>query len=283
MKLTTLDRVAIDTVARIEEMRSELPNKTLLWRKVKGIRKQFLKRYALVTVRRYFTSIRKELKLCGQFDESEKRMLFKIFAIPEKSLNRINDTYKNRIQLANERGERTPLNARDEYIQTAVEYINSASYLKIGLGLMILTGRRTVEIFQTATFERINKNTVLFVGQAKKRGDAIPYKIPTLVRATDIVKALEKLRSLKSFDGCTTEYVNQTVGSRLKKEMLFLVRFLGVGCVPHDTRKAYAAITASEFKPPKMSFRVFIGKVLGHSEKDDLAKESYMKYLDTTI
>jgi integrase len=121
----------------------------------------------------------------------------------------------------------------DKVIEIAQELILTDSYLKISVGLALLTGRRSIEILRAGKFfaledetqaiayaeslpgvrvsdsETIQKElylnqadeSVLFVGQAKTRNSEQackqPYPIPTLCLAEEAIAALNKIRALK--------------------------------------------------------------------------------------
>lgn len=87
--------------------------------------------------------------------------------------------------------------------------LKSEDPLEIGLGLLIVTGRRPVEVFTTGEFARMQlrqgsraytKWSVTFAGQAKTRGKAgtqhdKAYEIPVLAPADEVVQAFERLRA----------------------------------------------------------------------------------------
>jgi hypothetical protein len=88
------------------------------------------------------------------------------------------------------------------------------------LSLMALTGRRSAEIFFSASFslprEKLPYPALLFDGQLKTRQapgtSSEPYLIPILANPKKLVQALDTLRSLKSFP--SPEAVNTTTGPR---------------------------------------------------------------------
>jgi hypothetical protein len=96
-------------------------------------------------------------------------------------------------------------------------------YLKKGMGLMALTGRRQAEIFFSAKFslprKKLPYHAVIFDGQLKTRnapGTSFePYPIPVLADPKKIIRALDGLRSLKSFP--SADAVNTTIGPQLPK------------------------------------------------------------------
>jgi telomere resolvase len=92
-------------------------------------------------------------------------------------------------------------------IQTALKLLNSERYLDIGIGLMLLTGRRPAEIFFAGDFSLPPKGsksqvpTIIFNGQLKTRQSPNAklerYPIPVLVEPKLILKHFRRLRELK--------------------------------------------------------------------------------------
>jgi len=73
---------------------------------------------------------------------------------------------------------------------------NTVNVAELALALMLVTGRRECEILNgRSVFTPHTEYSVLFAGQAKKRGPHAEYVIPVLVRAPDVVRAVERLRS----------------------------------------------------------------------------------------
>jgi Telomere resolvase len=80
----------------------------------------------------------------------------------------------------------------------------------IAAAIGLLTGRRTIEIFKTATFEMVSEHAVSFTGQAKKYAVSEPtsYEIPVLAPPDLINTALARLRTLKDCTCLTNREVN---------------------------------------------------------------------------
>jgi hypothetical protein len=93
----------------------------------------------------------------------------------------INAAYQTEIH--KEQSQLMPLEP-EAVIQTARKLLVSERYLDIGIGLMLLTGRRPAEIFFAGDFslprKRIKVPTLIFSGQLKTRGapnaTAEPYR-----------------------------------------------------------------------------------------------------------
>jgi hypothetical protein len=85
-------------------------------------------------------------------------------------------------------------------ISLAINLLNDDSYTSVAWAIALLTGRRSVEILYHAAFEKIDSQTVMFSGQAKKREGTVakPYVIPVLADADRIISALKRLRAMPS-------------------------------------------------------------------------------------
>ena len=240
----------------------------------KEVKDKLLRTHTAKGTQKILSHARKELDLRGLLTVSLRRVL----KLSKTKIDSLNRQYQEMVKRKLETHEHQPILQQEAYIQTALDWLQSSSYIKIGLGLMVLTGRRTTEIFKTGSFVKVGKNTVLFDGQTKKRGTAKGYKIRTLCDAQIIVDALEKLRSTKDFSLLNEVQTSAKVAPQLNLQMLYLAKFIGKGCTPHDTRKAYIALTAAKYKPAKMSFRTYAAQNLGH-EPNGLQTESYLKYI----
>ena len=105
----------------------------------------------------------------------------------------------------------------------AFRVLASDRYLEKGMGLMALTGHRPAEIFFSAKFslprKKLPYHAVIFDGQLKTRnapGTSFePYPIPVLADPKKIIRALDGLRSSKSFP--SADAVNTTTGPQLPK------------------------------------------------------------------
>lgn len=143
----------------------------------------------------------------------------------------------------------------DNLILRACDLINAAGYLKITLGLIMLTGRRPVEVLKQGKFyyahdvdraiaevelseerklDRVNSpeeiaaliselgdcDYLLFSGQAKTRDskDAakVPFPIPVL---TDPVRVLEAITRLRTDKAKFADLSNDEIHSRSNKEL----------------------------------------------------------------
>lgn len=67
------------------------------------------------------------------------------------------------------------------------------------IGIALATGRRLTEVMKTATLKAVDDKTLLFGGQLKTKNrhlfeEIAPYKVPSMVDAEIVVKALARLR-----------------------------------------------------------------------------------------
>ena len=83
-----------------------------------------------------------------------------------------------------------------ELLKTATLLV-SPRWEDITVGLAVTTGRRLTELLKTATFHPMRPWTVHFSGQLKQKAERLaPYEIPTLVEASLVLEAWQRLRSL---------------------------------------------------------------------------------------
>jgi hypothetical protein len=174
------------------------------------------------------------------------------------------------------------------------DLLDSDSAYDIASGLLLATGRRSVEIFKTGGFKATGNNTVIFSGQAKTRGskDAKDnYEIFTLVDSSRIVNALAKLRQLKDFSDKTELQVNAAVsnalGKAVKRNFGGYIQSTVNGSI--DTLKSFTSIEARNLRPiyivlshkiftPLSVLHSYAENALGHAHKDD-SLDNYMEFM----
>src|SRR5271166_6482740 len=145
---------------------------------------------------------------------------FSYLALEPEETRALNEAYHQRIH--RDQSNLIPLDP-EAFVQKALALLASDRYLEKGMGLMALTGRRPAEIFFSAKFSLPRKKlpypAVIFDGQLKTRnapGTSFePYPIPVLADPKKIIRALDGLRSLKSFP--SADAVNTTTGPQLPK------------------------------------------------------------------
>jgi Telomere resolvase len=130
--------------------------------------------------------------------------------------------------------------------------------------LGLLTGRRTVELFKTATFTQLSEHSVLFAGQAKKGdlADPVSYEIPVLAPPELINSALARLRAAKDCSAMSNRDVNLRYANSANAAAR---RLLGKEYHFHTLRGIYAVIAHNCCLPHRYSQNAFVAKVLGHA------------------
>jgi hypothetical protein len=157
-----------------------------------------------------------------------------------------------------------------EMITTAISLLDSNSAYDITAGLLLLTGRRTVEVWKLARFELVKSNIVNFYGQAKTRDSANAkefYPIFTLCNSLLVCNALDKLRSIKDFSNSTERVVNASTSTRLSRVVKqhfnsFIKDYDGL-IEAKDLRAIYVHI-AQRICAPHLDLQAFAKQQLGH-------------------
>lgn len=203
-----------------------------------------------------------------------------------------------------------------DIVERAYRLIRSTNPFDIGLGLLVLTGRRPFEIFCTATFERqplavkgaYDKWHVRFSGQAKTRGAenskyGEAYAIPVLAPASLIVDAHRRMAgswdaasnlAVADRDGerfervpwkdMSNEDFNRAMAQQLSKSVRdhFLDLWpLHQSLAPSSFRPLYAEIAYRHFCSRGISQNSYYAAILGHRLDDLETSLSYIQfYLD---
>ena len=203
-------------------------------------------------------------------------------SVKEKSLIKSKAMLAKRKRQANQKT--LTANTIKKIIGKAVEMLKSVSYVKRGVGLCILTGRRPVEIFKTANMSEVESHLVLFSGQAKKRGTSTQsFIIPTLLDAKKITTALKGLRASKDFSKEDNYRVNRIVSkamsSIVKKEFATLI---GSDVKMYDFRSFYIEIVTQlylENAQTSKSKTIIMNHLAGHDELETGTTQHYEKFM----
>jgi len=134
--------------------------------------------------------------------------------------------------------------------------------------LLLVTGRRTIEILKTADFERCGEEPYLtsFKGQAKTEDEGKTFTIPLLAKYDDVARALSVIREQICCNNLSAEEINSKYAktiARWTKE-----RF---GVNPHQLRATYAIMCEQlhnrrdDLSSHRMTYSGYISKVLGHA------------------
>jgi len=214
---------------------------------------------ALTSVRRLVSEYRNAV-----FALSPRHPALQYLKIAQADQNAVRDANR-------ERNVRDNRNLRlidpDEMIAKALALLEHKAYVDVVAGLLLLTGRRSIEVLKTGTFTKIRgrgaKTMLTFEGQAKTRGadsaQRAPYRIPVLVDPKIILEKIAWLRKtwpFDDFDHLEPVPRNKRIAQRTGKPLLQAVRF-GYGrdidpgriFAPKDLRSAYAAIAFDLYAP----------------------------------
>lgn len=238
--------------------------------------------YKATTIRTYLTRYRKAIGALGTgFSD-----LVHLLTLPKEEVKAQQKKYN--LEIYNQQSSLIKINT-EALIALGTSLIHENSYMKVSLGIAILTGRREAEVLKTGIFtpHKNRKFEVLFEGQLKTKGEEREaYPIPTLIDAKTIINAMGRLRELtankrgeKDFQYLTNDQLNKVVSKDLGLYVKQIFgELLGEGCKVHSLRKAYSAICLSKFKPVGMADNLYLSKILGHGEGDTTTANTYHLY-----
>lgn len=138
----------------------------------------------------------------------------------------------------------------------------------LAMALMLVTGRRTCEVLNgQSSLEVVDEYTLLFGGQAKRRGCADAYLIPCLVPSREVVRAFEVLRTKQGHVVLTNRETSlryqSPLSQRLRKKE---DAWSDVGCV-HGLRGVYACMALRLFTWEGDESDAFVAMcILGHRD-----------------
>lgn len=140
---------------------------------------------------------------------------------------------------------------------------------EITIAIAYATGRRMAEIRGIGSEFTVNSsNSVMFKGQLKTKVDVPAYIIPTLLPASLVVSAFNKLRELNELHPPTV--VNSRLAKRFSTALPPNLRAIwtkaGISKFK-DNRNTYATVLLNQLAPSQTP-SVFLNKILGHSEQD---------------
>ncbi|EIJ44368.1 hypothetical protein BegalDRAFT_0001 [Beggiatoa alba B18LD] len=184
-----------------------------------------------------------------------------------------------------------------DMVKKADSLLDSNSVYDIATGLMLLTGRRSTEIFKSANFEYVDNYHVLFSGQLKNARCGVTvnnardsFVIPVLADANRIITALNKVRSMKPLSDKSENEVHSltsnAVGKAVKRNLNGHVKRAINQSIdsltdfnhlePKALRSIYVHIAQRKFAPLSV-LNTFATDVLGHATKQ--TAENYMQYM----
>ena len=190
------------------------------------------------------------------------------------------------------------------YIKQSVELLNANSYIDNILGLAALTGRRVNEIAYASEFDICDYDEIynaynlfeqLFDLEAldyiavfglSKKQTYLNNKntndngiIPVLCDRKIVLDAIAELRKKKNFSGLD-DFHNKASKELSKKVKKLYADYIGVNCITHDLRKAYARLTYDLMVDPEVKnddgLLAYTATCLLQSVPDN-----YMKFVST--
>lgn len=227
---------------------------------VKGELAKLKEMYALSTVKGYLTFYRKELEHAGLDMHAD------LLRLSDDDYTRLKVDYLQ--QINEDQTHLRPL-IPEKVITIAEDLLEADRYILRTAGLMLLTGRRVIEVLKTGRFQRARYRTdaLIFSGQAKTREAegtrTSAYTIPVLTEANSILEAHQRIRDEKGKDFDAKP--NNKVTTGVSKMLTEVVReAFGHDFKPKDLRSAYAQICYHQFCPPQKSDTVYFSEILGH-------------------
>jgi hypothetical protein len=157
----------------------------------------------------------------------------------------------------------------------------ASTYWELMSAVIILTGRRMVEIGFVASFEVDPEHPdthLRIITTAKQRhGRVKNYSFPTLGNPELIVDAVDRMRSLPSAPTKAEE--GDPIWSNRSRELLRVLRRAGFDLVrPNQlARSVYAAAAYRAFAAPDEHPRMFNARVLGHELPRSHPSDHYRK------
>lgn len=204
--------------------------------------------------------------------------IYQLLCLPKTSYIERKSTYKKTVSKRHKAGQvNIDMTA---LLNIAESELNEFGYIRRLLALIILTGRRPIEILSSGEFSESKKSGhIVFEGQAKVK-ERVEGKrdIPVLLSPKIVLAALKKLREEKAdFVGLD----NQTFNNRIAKQCTEAVRRVySIHNIDHAyaLRAAYACIAVELFKPASYSAQGYMSEILGHLEDDIQTASSYQRF-----
>lgn len=200
---------------------------------------------------------------------SDEKMIAKVKEADGEILSSKLNDYDNNYELI---GFGDVLNNAIQILKTGWQ-IGDLSY---ALGLV--TGRRSIEILKLGSFEYVDKQHVIFSGQAKRKTQLPAKVIPVLCDAELIIKAFRRLRdTLPDLTEKSEEQVNKSYAKALNSSAKkHLDGHYSAPKIMHHTRAIYVAAACRIFyddanqrsKSPYVvenNKRKFISELTGHT------------------
>jgi hypothetical protein len=154
-------------------------------------------------------------------------------------------------------------------VRRATQLLLSSEWAEIAIGVAAVTGRRNAEVLLTGAFMLKDPYSVWFRGQVKGQSRMAEFEIPTLVRATLVVEAVERLRSLLPTKGMDEGQVNQLYNKACNEVMSQVYGDLPARdthdrATGHNLRAIYAALAVLWYMPEQIAPINYKAYILGH-------------------
>lgn len=196
----------------------------------------------------------------------------------------ISDSEKSLRMKHNDHEEINP----EEIFNIISEALQSEDVYKQFIGLLLCCGSRTIELVDKSTFEKIDDVWIKQLWIAKKKTDEQLELIKPIIylNTDDFIKKLADVRydiraSVRSFYNSRGD-INSLVGTRVNRAFKSLFGEKPTW-IPHSCRKIYAQISYKLYAKKSIlgvnpSIQDWIGKVLGHDEKNMSASLNYSNF-----
>ena len=298
-----------ETLSRLEGMTKE--DETAIASLNKEITEKFLKKVKPTSVKNYYTSLHKAVRIHFKDKLTAKNSIkHPTKGIREHFACTLIDT-PNDIKALNLGLQREALdwkqhnvvtleepelivNRGRELLESAIaqyEKEGYASYADLGAALALLVGLRPGEILRDAVLEPSSPYTVILSqGQAKTRGKKRAYEMPTLIEADTVIKGYNILRKTFKADQLNDlqlESYKNNLRSQVEVNFREIVPTLSringeTNVNPQRLRAVYDAISVFYYCPPQVKDFVFIKAINGHEPTPGKA-DAAMHYLDYQI
>lgn len=150
-----------------------------------------------------------------------------------------------------------------------------STWADLAVGLGVATGRRVSELLGASTrLELQTAYSVRFTGQLKRRqdgsGEPFTFEIPTLVRASTVIKAWKGLRVTLGSEALSPRDLNQRFGRQCREaanrhfSRLIPAREGKDDLYMHLFRAIYATLAVYYYCPPRINPTLYKAEIQGH-------------------
>ncbi len=256
-------------VAQEEELRALWEAELAYWRDEKHLKPNSLRK-PITWVRNLIRDtlpVRQDNWWFNPKTQQKEHLGLKVCNLSEAEWVHMNAVSQGRVQ----RREVQVLDDPEAVVDVAHELLSSQDWAEIAVGLAVCTGRRLAELLKTGTFASPTAFTVIFSGQVKGKGRVgVPYEIPTLVAASEILAAVGRVRSLVDTSSIEVQQVSRVYGKAVNEAAerrlgsLIPDRTSRQGLFAHLLRSVYPAIACFWFAPPWVQEIHYRAHILGH-------------------